>query len=160
MFLFYVMKEEIVFIIPMRSYYPVQSHETLFECNLISPGLIASYGITCLCRDFELFSDPSASVEKTEKTALAMHFTSSRGYLYLLIKMMQHCLLLEAELISTEFYWFSTELNEAAAAGWWGDTLKMSVGAGDAHRPLPGYQGEPLPARQSPPQNKREQKTE
>lgn len=64
MFLFYVMKEEIVFIIPMRSHYPVQSHETLFERNLISPGLIASYGITCLCRDPELFSDPSASVKK------------------------------------------------------------------------------------------------
>lgn len=30
-----VMKEEIVFIIPMRSYYPMQSHETSFEHNLI-----------------------------------------------------------------------------------------------------------------------------
>lgn len=80
MFLFYVMKEEIVFIIPMRSYYPVQSHETLFECNLISPGLIASYGITCLCRDSQLFPDPSASIRKAKITALARHFTSSRGY--------------------------------------------------------------------------------
>lgn len=80
MFLFYVMKEEIVFIIPMRSYYPVQSHETLFERNLISPGLIASYGITCLCRDSQLFPDPSASIRKAKITALARHFTSSRGY--------------------------------------------------------------------------------
>lgn len=30
-----VMKEEIVFIIPVRSYYPMQSHETSFERNLI-----------------------------------------------------------------------------------------------------------------------------
>ena len=58
------MKEENVFIIPMRSYYPVQSHETLFEYNLISPRLIASYGITCLCRDSQLFSDPSASIKR------------------------------------------------------------------------------------------------
>lgn len=59
-----VMKEEIVFIIPVRSYYPLKSHETLFEHNLISPRLIASYSITCWCRDSQLFSETSASIKR------------------------------------------------------------------------------------------------
>jgi len=45
--------------------------------------------------------------------------------------MMQHRILL----LETEF---STRLNEIVAATWQGSSLKMSLGAGDAHCPLPG----------------------
>lgn len=145
------MKEEIVFIIPMRSYYPVQSYETLFEYNLISSRLIASYGITCLCHDSLLFSSPSASIKRPKL-------------------LLWPCILFQVKAIlssdkndaASPFYFsrpsFPPRLNEGAAAPWRGSALKMSLGAGDARRPA--APGGALASKTESSQNERGKKTE
>lgn len=95
----------------------------LFEYNLISPRLIASHSITCLCHDSQLFSEPFASI-KRPKLLLWPCLLFRWSLVYLTIKMMQRHLFTSRDCIFYSIKWrcscsLAGQHSWNVSGGWW-----------------------------------------